>query len=351
MSSIYIPFVDCDADETFMGAVLGLAKLGEIERIDFVMDRQQQRRSAYVHFVNRCEGTGFWLDAFRGALDRGECVKIFHGHRAYWKCIKSRTKKPTHERPPAPEMQDGLAVFKYLCSLHPQWNRQQDGTLVFGPRAWAEASGRTYATNDDDIGRAHNGLVGEVIDGQWVSEETAEPVEFPWRGRGGDLGPGNRTIDDRGADASNDDEVDNQVRGLNQEIRGLNQEIVAEREQALERVFVDAPHALFASDLKAAQEALMEARHKLATAEADCAAHDAEIRKKQAIQKKLKPYLEAALKLEKLTQLSHTLHQAEKVDDLLRRWKRLMEIIRKCQSNDRVPEREETNEMDELLKV
>ena len=163
MSSIYIPFVDCDADETFMGAVLGLAKLGEIERIDFVMHRQQQRRSAYVHFVNRCEGTGFWLYAFRGALDRGECVKIFHGHRKYWKCMKSHAKKPAHERRAAPEMQDGLAIFEYLCSLHPQWNRQQDGTLVFGPRAWAEASGRTYATNEDEVDNQVRGAKSSSI--------------------------------------------------------------------------------------------------------------------------------------------------------------------------------------------
>ena len=133
MSSIYIPFVNCDVDETFMSAVLGVAKLGEIERIDFVMDRQRQRRSAYVHFVDRCEGTGFWSDAFRGALDRGECVKIFYNSRGYWKCIKSRTKKPTHERPTAPVMQDGLAAFQSFWDIQPQWSRQQDGTLVFGP--------------------------------------------------------------------------------------------------------------------------------------------------------------------------------------------------------------------------
>ena len=116
------------------------------------------------------------------------------------------------------------------------------------------------------------------------------------------------------------------------QVRGLNREIVAEREQALERACVAEWDAVqYGTDLEAAQEALTEARRQLAATEAACAANEAEIRKKQAIQEKLKPYLEAALKLEKLTQLSHTLHQAEKVDDLLRRWKRLMEIIRKCQ--------------------
>jgi len=199
-------------------------------------------------------------------------------------------------------------------------------------------------------------FVNAEVDETFVAPTSAtEEVEFPWRGHGGDLGPGNRPIDDGTADASNDDEVCNKIHIMNQEIRGLNQEVVALREQALEQVFVDARRTAkydeMGTYLEAAEKALTEARHQLATAEAVCAANDAEIRRKQALQEKLKPYLKAAFQLEKLTELSHTLHQDEKVEDLMRRWKRLMVIIRECQDGDRVPEREETNEMDELLNV